>query len=419
MSLFVFLGPTMPIAEAQVLCPAEYLPPVAMGDVYALTKRRPTTIAIIDGTFQNAPAVWHKEILFALSRGVRVVGSSSMGALRAAELTSFGMEGIGAIYEAFRAGVYNDDDEVAVAHATREHEYRALSEALVNIRAALAIACRRGLVSTATADHLIALAKKAFYPHRSWPGLLQSARGAGLPAAELAALEVYVRTEKPNQKREDAVLLLRHLAAGLPSAVDSAVRFTFESTWFWKQLVETEDLRRDAAQSCGPAAPTIDHAALIRHVRLFAPQRAELIRSALLLHLVDHRRGAAPSDPATVEDQLEEEMAASLRKEVDRQLPIELRRRGIFDTIAAAVEAKWRRLKEHGLDDPGIEATGLDEESLLAWLRQRCGLPAVPDAETFAAAVGLASAQELLREAAAEYMTSRWSENDERPKSYD
>lgn len=397
MSLFVFLGPTLPIAEAQRLCPAEYLPPVTMGDIYALMKRQPTTIAIVDGTFQNAPAVWHKEILFALSRGVRVIGSSSMGALRAAELTSFGMEGIGAIYEAFRDGVYNDDDEVAVAHAAREHGYRALSEAMVNIRAAVAIARGRGLISAGTADQLIALAKKAFYPHRSWPGLLQDARGAGLPVAEIAALEDFVRTEKPNQKREDAVLLLRNLAAGLPAKLESTVHFTFESTWFWKQLVETEDLRRNASQSCGPAAPTVDHAALVRHVRLFAPQRTELLQAALLQHLVDQRQ---------------EEAAASLRKHVDRLLPIELRHRGIFDTLAAAVEAKWRRLEERGLTDPGVEATGLDEEELLAWLSQRCGLPAMPDAETFAAAVGLASAQELLREAAAEYVTSRWSEND-------
>jgi hypothetical protein len=407
MNLFVFLGPTMPVVEAQRLCPAEYLPPVTMGDVHALMKRQPTTIAIIDGTFQNAPAVWHKEILFALSRGVRVIGSSSMGALRAAELTSFGMEGVGAIYEAFRDGVYNDDDEVAVAHATREHGYRALSEAMVNIRAALAIACRRGLASAATADQLIALAKKAFYPHRSWPGLLQGARDAGLPAAEIAALEAFVRTEKPNQKREDAILLLRHLAAGLPRELDSGARFTFESSWFWKKLVESEELRRDAAQSCGPAAPTIDHAAVVRHVRLFAPERTELVRSALLLHLVEQRHGVTPSASAAVE-----ETAAALRQEVDRLLPIELRRRGLFDAITAAVEAKWRRLEEHGLSDPGIEATGLDEEGLLAWLSQRCGLPAMPDATAFAAAVGFASAHELLREAAAEYMTWRWSDND-------
>ena len=47
---------------------------------------RPPPILIIDGVFQSEPAVRHKEILWALSLGVPVVGAASMGALRAAEL---------------------------------------------------------------------------------------------------------------------------------------------------------------------------------------------------------------------------------------------------------------------------------------------------------------------------------------------
>ena len=38
-------------------------------------------IGIIDGHFGNVPSVWHKEILFALSKGVEVSGAASMGAL--------------------------------------------------------------------------------------------------------------------------------------------------------------------------------------------------------------------------------------------------------------------------------------------------------------------------------------------------
>ena len=138
MKTFVFLGPTLPVADARALCKAEYLPPARMGDVHAVLERRPSIIAIIDGTFQNSPAVWHKEILFALASGVRVVGCSSMGALRAAELHTFGMEGRGQIFQAYRDGVYEDDDEVAVAHAAAEHHYRPLSDAMVNIRIGLA-----------------------------------------------------------------------------------------------------------------------------------------------------------------------------------------------------------------------------------------------------------------------------------------
>jgi hypothetical protein len=243
MKPFVFLGPTMPLDEARKLCAAHYLPPVRMGDVHALMEKRPSTIAIIDGTFQNAPAVWHKEILFALANGVRVVGSSSMGALRASELGAFGMEGVGAIYEAFRDGVYEDDDEVAVAHAAAEHGYRPLSEAMVNIRYALAEAHRRGIIARPTRELLLDHAKGLFYPLRAWPTLLQFGRGARLPIAELAALETYVRGEKPNAKRNDAILLLRGLASGLegPAGPPS---FTFEATWFWNKLLETEKKRR-------------------------------------------------------------------------------------------------------------------------------------------------------------------------------
>ena len=79
-------------------------------------------IGIIDGYFENIPSVWHKEILWAMSQGIHVFGSASMGALRAAELAPFGMEGVGAIFEAYRDGWLEDDDEVASEdglHASR------------------------------------------------------------------------------------------------------------------------------------------------------------------------------------------------------------------------------------------------------------------------------------------------------------
>ena len=42
------------------------------------------------GAFASVPAVRHKEILWALSEGIPVIGAASIGALRAAELTAFG-----------------------------------------------------------------------------------------------------------------------------------------------------------------------------------------------------------------------------------------------------------------------------------------------------------------------------------------
>jgi hypothetical protein len=246
MSMYVFLGPTLAVAEAKKLCRARYLPPVRMGDVVALVRRKASVIAIIDGTFQNAPAVWHKEILHAIDRGVRVFGCSSMGALRAAELYPFGVEGSGAIYEAFRDGVYEDDDEVAVAHAGREHGYRPLSEALVNIRAALCDARRRELISEVSEAALVRHAKATFYPDRGWPVLFAAARELGVPAHEVNALHAFVRAEQPNAKRDDAVELLRMLGrsstALAPATKPKAL--VFERTWFWNQMLVMEGRRR-------------------------------------------------------------------------------------------------------------------------------------------------------------------------------
>ena len=64
----------------------------------------PARIAIIDGLFEQVPAVWHKELLFAMARGVEVSGAASMGALRAAELHAFGMIGVGPTFAAYKSG---------------------------------------------------------------------------------------------------------------------------------------------------------------------------------------------------------------------------------------------------------------------------------------------------------------------------
>ena len=57
----VFLGPSLPRAQAEAVLDALYLPPVRQGDVYRLVRdRRPAVIGIIDGYFHQVPAVWHK-----------------------------------------------------------------------------------------------------------------------------------------------------------------------------------------------------------------------------------------------------------------------------------------------------------------------------------------------------------------------
>jgi len=204
----VFVGPTLAADEVRARLPgADIRGPVAVGDVLLIARRRGVRrIAIIDGYFERMAAVWHKEILVALERGIAVWGAASMGALRAAELAPFGMIGVGVVYRAFQRGELVADDEVAVAHLPAEYGYRALSEALVNLREGIA---RAPGLAVRTRAALVELAQARFYRERTWDALLTDAGAAGLPARQLAALAAGPR---PDRKAADARLLLRRLA---------------------------------------------------------------------------------------------------------------------------------------------------------------------------------------------------------------
>src|SRR5206468_4971333 len=133
----VFAGPSLPPPLRPAVPELDWCPPVRQGEFYRAAVERPAIIGLIDGYFEVMPSVWHKEVLWAMAQGIHVYGASSMGALRAAELAAFGMIGVGAIFEAYRDGAIEDDDEVAVVHGPPELGYVQLSEAMVNIRATI------------------------------------------------------------------------------------------------------------------------------------------------------------------------------------------------------------------------------------------------------------------------------------------
>lgn len=100
--------------------------------VSAVEQHHPAAIGVIDGVFLQDLSVWHKELLYAMEKGVAVFGASSMGALRAAELAPFGMRGVGEVYRQYAEGRLNDDDEVAVVHASSDAGHRKITEPMVN-----------------------------------------------------------------------------------------------------------------------------------------------------------------------------------------------------------------------------------------------------------------------------------------------
>src|ERR1700693_202396 len=272
MSIYVFVGPSLPISEAKDVLDAFYLPPVAMGDVVRVLRHKPKAIAIIDGVFETVPSVWHKEILFALSQGVQVLGSASLGALRAAELHSFGMKGIGQIFEAYRDGILEADDEVAVTHGSAEVDYRPLSDPLVNIREGLRRAAQKSAISTRSAKQLLAIAKQHFYPDRSWASLLAGAAEAGVPDREVKALREQF-PQAPDLKRDDAIALLKFMRAEFQQGIrPHTPTFDFEPTYYWHALVAFEGVIHTLQEN-----NWVSNSALGRHVRLTQPNHRALL----------------------------------------------------------------------------------------------------------------------------------------------
>lgn len=231
--IVVFAGPTIGHDEVQQVLDCVCLPPVSHGDIIRLMADPPLAIGIVDGYFEGAPSVWHKEILYALDQGVHVFGASSMGALRAAELDVFGMRGVGQTYEWYRDGVIEDDDEVAVLHGPEEVEFAVASEPMVSIRASLAQAVDEACISQTLADELIAKAKSTFYKKRSWRGLLKDARSER-HAGKLDSLETWLGSNAIDLKKRDAVAMLTVMADEAEEFVTPfKTAFHFEWTHVW------------------------------------------------------------------------------------------------------------------------------------------------------------------------------------------
>lgn len=233
MKAAVFLGPTLAANDAAALLDANYFSPARQGDIYRIVRdQRPAAIGLVDGVFQHAPAVWHREILWALTRGVHVFGAASMGALRAVELEAFGMRGVGRVFEAYRKGrwpgfetPFEDDDEVAVIHAPPEAGSIPLSDAMVDLRDTLLAAEASGIVTHAERDALANAMKREHFSDRSMTAMVQAAGGRA--GAWIAAHPV-------RRKRLDAQAMLQAMAQFLatgPAPFRPAFRFTPALVW--------------------------------------------------------------------------------------------------------------------------------------------------------------------------------------------
>ena len=204
--IVVFLGPSLPRDKALQVLQADYRPPAKRGDVFRAAEQGAKVICLIDGVFFQDCSVAHKEVLYALEKGAKVIGASSMGALRASELDVYGMIGVGEIYRAYRSGRLVSDDEVALIFDPFTWEPR--SEPLVNIRFNLDRALQRGVIDAAARDELFRCAQSRYFPERTYEHMMRSAEGRVAPE-KLLRFREFLQKECRDFKMEDALAALQ------------------------------------------------------------------------------------------------------------------------------------------------------------------------------------------------------------------
>ncbi|CAN5925584.1 hypothetical protein BH11MYX4_BH11MYX4_06420 [soil metagenome] len=433
MTVYVFCGPTISASDARKYVEAEVLGPAAQGDLYRVSLERPDAIGLIDGYFDSVPAVGHKEILWALHRGIHVYGGASMGALRAAELADLGMVGVGTIYERLASGELEDDDEVAVAHGAASTGYRAGSEAMVNIRATLERALRDAILTADTAAALTRLAKRTFYAERSWPALFADAAAEGLAAADLRGLRDWLPANAIDQKRIDAIAMLERMAEHLRiSRAPFSPSFDFEHTVAWESMRRRVDAQREqrtpaAEQELSEQDPAVEEvqvagsfganleaslgrALAVEHART----TGRTIEGELLYTAIESFRGERGlTRDADFERWLEDNQVGDLeffkedaqarlvhmlyQRDALHMLPNHLRSTGEYRLLAQRAREKQRAVAH--VDPSGTDnGASCDERELFHWyFVERLRRPQPTDLDGYARALGMRDAVALRR----------------------
>lgn len=207
------MGPSLPPEEAKYILSSDkkrevvYAPPIRRGDIPKAVSEDFNIIGIIDGVFFRESAVSPREIMEVLKSDVKIYGASSMGALRASELDRYGMIGIGKIYQWYRDGTLNSDDEVALSFDSEE--FIPISEPLVNIRETIKKATNEGIISEHDSEIILKSAKSLYFPERRWDKIIKNSENA--LEKNLLDFSVFVKNNRVDIKKEDAMLLIERI----------------------------------------------------------------------------------------------------------------------------------------------------------------------------------------------------------------
>ncbi|GAA2262977.1 hypothetical protein GCM10009853_015150 [Glycomyces scopariae] len=343
MTVHVFCGPSLSATEVRAVLPeAAAHPPIRHGDALRLDAGPGDLVLIVDGVFHQSASVRHKEILALMAAGATVVGCSSMGALRAAELDAYGMVGVGEVYRGYRDGRRNSDADVAVTH-TQGPEAEPLSAALVDLDSQLRDAHLAGAIDGTEHDAIAAALREVHYTERSprHPAV-REAPGITAFRSWLAA-----HPDLRGAKHRDALAALRLIAAG---AIEPAVPGAWiEQAWRTEHLAEWTDRHAGAVHG----ERHVSALAQRQYQQIFDPGYPQRWRARVLAWIAD----ASTMDGRTAA----QTAAAAMHAAADSGLRVE--------DLTAAQRLRWLTPAE----DAALDA----EEALLRLLVRSAGSGAV------------------------------------------
>jgi hypothetical protein len=211
----IFMGPSLTHEKARKILDAEYRPPAKKGDFLRFTMPADglTVVGLVDGYFlQDYPPSPIEVYQLIMRKNTVVIGSASLGALRAVELEKFGMIGVGKIFELYKNGIVNADDEVAVTFTEEPQSLQ--SEAMIDIRFNLFIAKRKGIIDEITKKTVARVAKSVYFPYRNYEDILDKTKNMH-PELEhgLESFRAYIRNNRRSLKEKDAIRLIEYIKA--------------------------------------------------------------------------------------------------------------------------------------------------------------------------------------------------------------
>lgn len=212
----IFLGPSLSIEKAKKILEADYRKPAKKGDLLQLIFNETKIVGLIDGYFlQDYPPTPIEVYNLVKKKETKVYGSSSLGALRAVELSKYGMIGVGKIFNLFRNGILDSDDEVAVTF-TDYSDYK--SEALIDIRYNLFLAQKMKVIDKEVKRIILRVSKQTYFPYRTYTDILDKCKQK-YPhyRLQIEKFGEYIQSNRKSLKEDDAVLLLKRIRSMMNS----------------------------------------------------------------------------------------------------------------------------------------------------------------------------------------------------------